>query len=99
MSTADQDFFDYAITKTRSADARSWLEEIYSKYRDAPQCKSCGCTKVDIVIDPKAAIKCKDCGQWSEGITLDKIRPMDYSTVIIQKDGILKNIIKAQGAE
>jgi len=99
MKKTDQDFYNYALNRPSSPDVATWLKEMYADYIAGLHCEKCNGRNIKIIIDPKAIIWCKDCGEYSENVTIDKIPKMNYNTVTFLHEDKIKEIFKAQELE
>lgn len=95
MSNVDQNFVDFLGTKVN----KGWLDEVVEEYENSPACFACNGTNLEIIVDACVIFKCKDCSQATEGISIDKIRSIDYNAVTFLHEDKIREILasKAEG--
>ena len=101
MKKADQDFYEYALSKcaekgTAAPKYEEWIKEIAQQYSERLACPLCGNEKVDVIMIPKVFIGCEACHTRNE-ISFDKLQPRDYNAVILLHEDKIIDILEAKG--
>lgn len=95
MKKINDSFFEYAMGQSKDPTFLQWLKGIAEKYSKRLACPLCGDEKVDVIITPKAFVRCEACNTRNE-ISIDKLQPGDYNAVTFLHEEKIKAILEAK---
>jgi hypothetical protein len=98
MKETDQHLVKYLILNAPNPEISDWIEDRVADYKNAVTCHACDCADVKITVDSSIQVKCCSCLKFTTGgITLDKIRPINYNAVSFLQEKKIVEILEAQG--
>ena len=92
MENVGQDFVDFLLSESPDVAFTQWIKEITQRYRETIHCPICGNKTVDIIVAPKAFIRCGACNTRNE-IFVDNLPPMNYADVTFVQEDIIRSIL------
>lgn len=96
MKKTNESFFKYAMSQSKDPALLQWLEGVAEKYSKRLACPLCGDEKVDVIIIPKAFVRCEACCTRNE-ISIDKLQSGDYNAITFLHEEKIKAILEAKG--
>lgn len=98
MKETDQHLIKHLTMNAPDMKTLQWVENQVANYKNAVTCHACDCADVKITVDTSIQVKCCSCRRFTTGgITLDKIRPINYNAVSFLQSEKIIEILKAQG--